>query len=185
MLFKVELAAFERAYIGQTLVQNGAQRWMFFIESDVVEVVRSRHFMTKAEADTPAKMLYVAIFDAFVAGRAIDGEFINLSRPVREANPGAKPVLAEAFNYVLEQKPSRALQSIRGLIVEEAEAAASKAGTPLPALFQHTRVVPADYVPSRDEARRQADLPDEQRTLPREMTSTWTREAVRRRQERA
>jgi flagellar biosynthesis regulator FlbT len=185
MLFKVELAAFERAYIGQMLVQNGARRWMFFIDSEKVEVVRSRHFIAEGEADTPAKTLYVAILKAFIVGRTIHREFISLSRPVREANPSASVVLAEVFNYVLEGKPSRALQSLRGLIVEEAEAAALRAGTPAPAIFQHTRVIPPDYVPSRDEARRQAGLAHEQRTLPPQITSTWTRDSVHRGLQRA
>ena len=60
MGLKVELKAGERFILGDCLVTNGNQRTRLLIEGNT-PILREKDIMTAAQANTPAKRIYLAV----------------------------------------------------------------------------------------------------------------------------
>ena len=60
MALKVELKPNERIIIGQVVIRNDEQRTRFFIEGDA-PILREKDILTAANADSPAKKIYLSI----------------------------------------------------------------------------------------------------------------------------
>jgi flagellar biosynthesis regulator FlbT len=142
MPIRFELAPFEHAYIGRARVQNGAQRWKFFVDDDSTTVIRGRDILTEADAHTPTMRLYVLVLNAYLDGSNVDQVFLKLARGIQADNPDAKPLIAEAFQHVMAGELAVALRPLKKLIKLEAEASAEPDA---PAPFGYTATVPADY----------------------------------------
>ena len=62
MGLKVELKPGERFILGECLVTNGDQRTRLLIEGQA-PILREKDIMTPAQADTPAKRIYLCVQD--------------------------------------------------------------------------------------------------------------------------
>ena len=60
MGLKVELKPGERFILGECIVTNGDQRTRLLIEGDT-PILREKDIMTAAQANTPAKRIYLAV----------------------------------------------------------------------------------------------------------------------------
>lgn len=61
MALKVELKPHERIIIGNCVVTNTDQRARLLIDGDNVPILREKDIMTPETADTPAKLVYLAV----------------------------------------------------------------------------------------------------------------------------
>src|SRR5580692_365274 len=61
MALKVELKPHERIIIGSCVVANTDQRARLLIDGDKIPILREKDIMTPAIADTPAKLVYLAV----------------------------------------------------------------------------------------------------------------------------
>ena len=85
MGLKVELKAGERFILGDCLVTNGNQRTRLLIEGNA-PILREKDIMTTAQANTPAKRIYLAVQLMYTSRRPAPSSR-NLFRP--DARPGA------------------------------------------------------------------------------------------------
>ncbi|MBN8980363.1 MAG: flagellar biosynthesis repressor FlbT, partial [Rhizobiales bacterium] len=61
MALKVELKPNERIIIGSCVITNTEQRAKLLIEGEKIPILREKDILTPATADTPAKLLYLAV----------------------------------------------------------------------------------------------------------------------------
>src|ERR1700752_909604 len=61
MALKVELKPHERIIIGSCVITNVDQRARLLIEGENTPVLREKDILTPATADTPAKLIYLAV----------------------------------------------------------------------------------------------------------------------------
>jgi flagellar protein FlbT len=61
MALKVELKPNERIIIGNCVITNTEQRARLLIDGENVPILREKDIMTPQAADTPAKLVYLAV----------------------------------------------------------------------------------------------------------------------------
>ena len=61
MALKVELKPHERIIIGSCVITNTDQRARLLIDGDNVPILREKDILTPETADTPAKLVYLAV----------------------------------------------------------------------------------------------------------------------------
>ena len=61
MALKVELRPHERIIVGNCVITNTDQRARLLIDGDNVPILRERDILTPETADTPAKLVYLAV----------------------------------------------------------------------------------------------------------------------------
>ena len=61
MALKVELKPNERIIIGNCVITNTDQRARLLIDGDKIPILREKDILTPATADTPAKLVYLAV----------------------------------------------------------------------------------------------------------------------------
>ncbi len=61
MALKVELKPHERIIIGSCVVTNTDQRARLLIDGDRIPILREKDILTPETADTPAKLVYLAV----------------------------------------------------------------------------------------------------------------------------
>ena len=61
MALKVELKPHEQIIIGACVITNTDQRARLLIEGEKIPILREKDIMTPARADTPAKLVYLAV----------------------------------------------------------------------------------------------------------------------------
>jgi len=122
MGLKVELKAGERFIIGDCLVTNGDQRTRLLIEGDV-PLLREKDIMTAAQANTPAKRIYLAVQLMYTARdpRLHHDTYFILMRELVQAVPSAWPHIVAVSNHILAGEMYKALKSARALIAYEKE----------------------------------------------------------------
>ena len=61
MALKVELKPHERIIIGACVITNTDQRARLLIDGDNIPILREKDILTPETADTPAKLVYLAV----------------------------------------------------------------------------------------------------------------------------
>lgn len=117
MGLKVELKGGERFILGDCLVTNGKQRTRLMIEGDA-PILREKDIMTTAQADTPAKRVYLAVQLMYTARdpRLHHETYFILMRDLVQAAPSAWAHIVAVSNHILAGEMYKALKSAKALI---------------------------------------------------------------------
>jgi len=124
MALKVELKPHERIIIGNCVLTNTDQRARFLIDGDNIPILRERDIMTPEKADTPAKLVYLAVQLMYLAPEpqgVNHGTYFNLLRDIVVTTPSAWPIIEGINSHILNGDLYRALKEAKKLITFEAE----------------------------------------------------------------
>jgi flagellar biosynthesis repressor protein FlbT len=128
MALKIELKPHERVIVGSCVITNSDRRARLLIEGDNVPVLREKDILTSEMADTPGKLVYLAVQQMYLSPdlRNNDGvyfklvhEIFKLVHEMTSANPGACPIIEGINNCILTGDLYRALKETRKLIAYE------------------------------------------------------------------
>jgi flagellar protein FlbT len=122
MALKVELKPNERIIIGSVVIRNDEQRTRFFIEGEA-PILREKDILTAANADSPAKKIYLSIQLMYLAQDPTHqhATYFQLVRDFLQAAPSALPHMTEINNCILSGDLYKALKAAKKLIAYEAE----------------------------------------------------------------
>src|ERR1700678_165147 len=121
MALKVELKPNEQIIIGSCVITNTDQRARLLIDGDKIPILREKDIMTPATADTPAKLVYLAVQLMYISPdpQVNHGAYFNLVRDIVTAAPSAWPVIEGINNNILSGDLYQALKEARKLIAYE------------------------------------------------------------------
>src|SRR5947209_9981901 len=121
MALKVELKPHERIIIGACVITNTDQRARLLIDGDNIPVLREKDILTPATADTPAKLVYLAVQLMYISPdpQINHGTYFNLVRDIITAVPSAWPIIEGINNFILNGDLYRALKEARKLVAYE------------------------------------------------------------------
>jgi flagellar biosynthesis repressor protein FlbT len=121
MALKVELKPHEQIIVGSCVITNTDQRARFLIDGDKIPILREKDIMTPATADTPAKLIYLAVQLMYISPdtQANHGTYFNLLRDIVTAAPSAWPIIEGINTCILSGDLYRALKEARKLIAYE------------------------------------------------------------------
>ena len=107
MALKVELKPHERIIIGSCVITNTDQRARLLIDGDNIPILREKDILTPETADTPAKLIYLAVQLMYISPdpRANHGTYFNLVRDIVTAVPSAWPIIEGINNHILSWRP--------------------------------------------------------------------------------
>lgn len=122
MGLKVELKSGERLILGDCVVTNGDQRTRLLVEGQA-PILREKDIMTPAQADTPAKRIYLAVQLMYTSRdpRAYHQDYFALMRELVQAAPSAWPYVEAVSNHIMAGEMYKALKSAKNLIAYERE----------------------------------------------------------------
>ncbi len=123
MALKVELKPHERIIIGSCVITNTEQRAKILIDGERIPILREKDILTPATADTPAKLLYLAVQLMYLA---LDPQehhpvYFDLMRDLLNAMPSSAAGISEINNHILSGDYYKALKESKRLIAHEAE----------------------------------------------------------------
>jgi flagellar biosynthesis repressor protein FlbT len=121
MTLKVELKPHERIIIGNCVVTNTDQRTRLLIDGDNIPVLREKDILTPEIADTPAKLIYLAVQLMYISpdARANHGTYFNLIRDLVTAVPSVWPIIEAINNQILCGDLYQALKECKKLVAYE------------------------------------------------------------------
>jgi len=121
MALKVELKPHERVIIGSCVITNTDQRARLLIDGDNIPILREKDILTPETADTPAKLVYLAVQLMCISPdpQGQHGTYFNLVREIVTAVPSAWTIIEEINNFILNGDFYRALKEARKLIAYE------------------------------------------------------------------
>jgi flagellar biosynthesis repressor protein FlbT len=121
MALKVELKPHERIIIGACVITNTDQRARLLIEGDNIPILREKDILTPETADTPAKLVYLAVQLMYISPdpRASHGTYFDLLREIVTAVPSAWPIIEEINNNILNGDLYLALKEAKKLVALE------------------------------------------------------------------
>jgi flagellar protein FlbT len=121
MALKVELKPHERMIIGACLVTNTDQRARLLIEGDNIPILREKDILTPDTADTPAKLVYLAVQLMYIAPdpQVNHGAYFSLVRDIVAVVPSAWPIIEGINNHILDGDLYHALKEARKLVAYE------------------------------------------------------------------
>jgi flagellar protein FlbT len=121
MALKVELKPHERIIIGSCVITNTDQRARLLIDGDNVPILREKDILTPETADTPAKLIYLAVQLMYISpgADANHGTYFNLIRDLVTAVPSAWPLIEGINNQILSGDLYQALKETRKLVAYE------------------------------------------------------------------
>ncbi len=122
MSLKVELKPGEKLIIGSCVITNADQRTRLTIDGKQ-PILREKDIMTPAKADTPAKLVYLAVQLMYLEGsfQASRTEYFALINAVATLMPKSIAIIDEINNEILTNNLYKALKASRKLIVFEQE----------------------------------------------------------------
>ncbi|CAM5346328.1 Flagellar biosynthesis repressor FlbT OS=Afipia felis OX=1035 GN=BN961_00787 PE=4 SV=1 [Afipia felis] len=122
MALKVELKPHEKIIIGACVITNTDQRAKLLIEGERVPILREKDILTPASADTPAKLLYLAVQLMYVARDPQDHHpvYFDLMRDLLITMPSSASLIQDINNHILNGDYYKALKELRNLIAHEA-----------------------------------------------------------------
>jgi flagellar protein FlbT len=137
MALKVELKPHERIIIGACVITNSDQRARLLIDGDKIPILREKDILTPETADTPAKLVYLAVQLMYISPdpQVNHGTYFNLVRDIVTAVPSAWPIIEGINNNILNGDLYQALKEARKLVAYEKklldhnEAVRANAGT--------------------------------------------------------
>jgi flagellar biosynthesis repressor protein FlbT len=121
MALKVELKPNEQIIIGSCVITNTDQRARLLIDGNKIPILREKDIMTPATADTPAKLVYLAVQLMYISPdpQVNHGAYFNLVRDIVTAAPSAWPVIEGINNNILSGDLYQALKEAKKLIAYE------------------------------------------------------------------
>lgn len=121
MALKVELKPHEQIIVGSCVITNTDQRARLLIDGDNVPILREKDVLTPQTADTPAKLVYLAVQLMYISPdpQSQHGTYFNLVREIVTAVPSAWPIIEGINNQILSGDLYRALKEARKLIAYE------------------------------------------------------------------
>ena len=121
MALKVELKPHERIIIGNCVITNTDQRARLLIDGDQLPILREKDIMTSEAADTPAKLIYLAVQLMYISPNPQDnhGTYFNLLRDLVTVAPSAWPLIENINNKILSGEMYQALKEARKLVAYE------------------------------------------------------------------
>ncbi len=123
MALKVELKPNERIIIGNCVITNVDQRARLLIDGEKVPIMREKDILTSDTADTPAKLIYLAVQLMYLSPdpQAHHPTYFNLVREMLTAAPSTWPYIEGINNNILNGDLYRALKEAKKLITYEAQ----------------------------------------------------------------
>ena len=121
MALKVELKPHERIIIGACVITNTDQRARLLIDGDNIPILREKDILTPETADTPAKLVYLAVQLMYISPdpQVNHGTYFNLVRDIVTAAPSAWPIIEGINNHILNGDLYQALKEARKLVAYE------------------------------------------------------------------
>jgi flagellar protein FlbT len=121
MALKVELKPNERIIIGACVITNTDQRARLLIDGDNIPILREKDILTPATANTPAKLVYLAVQLMYISPdpQVNHGTYFNLVRDIVTAVPSAWPIIEGINNNILNGDLYQALKEARKLVAYE------------------------------------------------------------------
>ena len=121
MALKVELKPHERIIIGACVVTNTDQRARLLIDGDRIPILREKDILTPETADTPAKLVYLAVQLMYLSPdpMAHHPTYFSLVRDILTTMPSAWPLIEGINNYILNGDLYHALKEARKMISHE------------------------------------------------------------------
>jgi flagellar protein FlbT len=122
MPLKIELKRGERVILGDCVVTNHGQRTRLQVEGKV-PILREKDIITPAQADSPAKRIYLAVQLMYTSKDPEDHQasYIRLVYELLEKLPGARPLIDSINNRILTGNLYKALKETHNLIAYERE----------------------------------------------------------------
>ncbi len=123
MALKVELRPHERIIIGACVITNTDQRAKLLIEGDRIPILREKDILTPETADTPAKLIYLAVQLMYLAPdpMAHHPAYFSLIKDLISAAPSSWPFIEAINNFILNGDLYHALKEARKLIAHESK----------------------------------------------------------------
>jgi flagellar protein FlbT len=123
MALKVELKPHERIIIGACVITNTDQRAKLLIEGDRIPILREKDILTPESADTPAKLIYLAVQLMYLSPdpMAHHPTYFSLVRDVLSTAHSTWPFIEAINNHILNGDLYHALKEAKNLIAHEAE----------------------------------------------------------------
>jgi flagellar protein FlbT len=127
MALKVELKPHERIIIGSSVITNTDQRAKLLIEGDRIPILREKDIMTPETADTPSKLVYLAVQLMYLSPDPVQHHptYFSLVRDIMLTMPDAWPLIETINTHILSGEMYLALKASRKLIAHEATIIAS------------------------------------------------------------
>jgi flagellar biosynthesis repressor protein FlbT len=121
MALKVELKPHERVIIGSCVITNSDQRARLLIDGDNIPILREKDILTPDTADTPAKLIYLAVQLMYISpdARANHATYFNLIRDLVTAVPSAWPIIETINNHIMSGDLYLALKETKKLVAYE------------------------------------------------------------------
>ena len=121
MALKVELKPNERIIIGNCVVTNTEQRARLLIDGENVPILREKDIMTPETANTPAKLVYLAVQLMYLSPNpeASHGTYFSLLRDIVTAVPSSWSIIEGINTNILSGDLYRALKEARKLVAYE------------------------------------------------------------------
>lgn len=120
MTLKVEIKPGERIIVGDALITNAGPRAKLLVEGDA-PILREKDVLPPREADTPAKLVYLAVQLIYLKHGApeVVEEYRVLARDFGEAAPGSTEILAALDNCILSGEFYKAIKQAKRLVEYE------------------------------------------------------------------
>jgi flagellar protein FlbT len=120
MALKVELKPNERVIIGNCVITNTDQRARLLIDGKV-PILREKDILTPKTADTPAKLVYLAVQLMYLSPepQANHGTYFDLVREIVTAAPSSWPIIQGINIKILSGDLYHALKEAKKLIAYE------------------------------------------------------------------
>src|ERR1700676_2682449 len=121
MALKVELKPHERIIVGACVITNTDQRARLLIDGDKIPILREKDILTPETADTPAKLVYLAVQLMYISPdpQVNHGTYFNLVRDIVTAVPSAWPIIEGINNHILNGDLYHALKEAKKLVAYE------------------------------------------------------------------
>jgi flagellar biosynthesis repressor protein FlbT len=121
MALKVELKPHERIIIGNCVITNTDQRARLLIDGDKIPILREKDIQTPETADTPAKLIYLAVQLMYISPepKANHRTYFNLLRDLVTAAPSMWPIIEGININILNGDLYQALKEARKLMAYE------------------------------------------------------------------
>ena len=121
MALKVELKPHERIIIGSCVITNTDQRARLLIDGDNIPILREKDILTPETADTPAKLVYLAVQLMYISPdpQVNHGTYFNLIRDLVTAVPSTWPLIEDINNQILSGDLYQALKEVKKLVAYE------------------------------------------------------------------
>jgi flagellar protein FlbT len=121
MALKVELKPHERIIIGACVITNTEQRAKLLIEGEKIPILREKDILTPATADTPAKLIYLAVQLMYLSPdpQAHHPAYFSLMRDMLSAAPSSWLFIEGINNHILNGDVYLALKEAKKLIAHE------------------------------------------------------------------